>query len=80
MKQLLLSALFLGLAPAALPAAEPADSLGVREGDMLHEVVVTGTRNATDIRHLPMTISVVGRPQLENRYQPSILPAPVDTP
>ena len=75
MKQLLLSALLLGLAPAALPAAEPADSLGVREGDMLHEVVVTGTRNATDIRHLPMTISVVGRPQLENRYQPSILPA-----
>lgn len=65
----------MGLAPALAPAAEPADSTGVRNGDLLHEVVVTGTRNATDIRHLPMTISVVGRPQLENRYQPSILPA-----
>lgn len=27
----------------------------------LDNVVVTGTRNATDVRHLPMTISVVGR-------------------
>mgnify|MGYP001253956335 FL=1 len=27
----------------------------------VEEVVVTGTRNETDIRHLPMTISVVGR-------------------
>lgn len=38
------------------------------------EVVVTGTRNETDIRHLPMTISVVGRKQLEANYQPSVLP------
>lgn len=38
------------------------------------EVVVTGTRNETDIRHLPMTISVVGRKQLESNYQPSVLP------
>ena len=40
------------------------------------EVVVTGTRNETDIRHLPMTISVVGRKQLESNYQPSVLPPP----
>ena len=39
------------------------------------EVVVTGTRNETDIRHLPMTISVVGRQNLEHTYQPSVLPA-----
>ena len=36
------------------------------------EVVVTGTRNATDVRHLPMTLSVVGRPAIENRYDPSL--------
>ena len=39
----------------------------------LDEVVVTGTRNETDPRHLPMTVSVVGRQELEASYQPSIL-------
>lgn len=52
----------------------PADSLRLKSYK-LDEVVVTGTRNETDIRHLPMTISVVGRQQLEQTYQPSILPA-----
>ena len=51
----------------------PADSLRLKSYK-LDEVVVTGTRNETDIRHLPMTISVVGRQQLEQTYQPSILP------
>ena len=41
----------------------------------IDEVVVTGTRNETDIRHLPMTISVVNRKVLERRFQPSVLPA-----
>ena len=41
---------------------------------IIDEVVVTGTRNETDIRHLPMTISVVGRQQIEKRYEPSLLP------
>ena len=40
----------------------------------LHEVVVTGTRNETDIRHLPMTVSVIGRKQIERTYSPSLLP------
>ena len=71
-KQLLpLIALCLGTAAGA---TEPLDSLTTDGDHVLHEVVVTGTRNATDIRHLPMTISVVGRPQLAGRYQPSILP------
>lgn len=38
------------------------------------EVVVTGTRNETDVRHLPMTVSVVNRSQIEKRYEPSLLP------
>ena len=36
----------------------------------IHEVVVTGTRNETDIRHLPMTISVIDRKQIEQSMQP----------
>lgn len=40
----------------------------------LQDVVVTGTRNATDTRHLPMTVTVVGREKLTEQNQPSVLP------
>ena len=40
----------------------------------LHEVVVTGTRNATDVRHLPMTVTVIGRETLTEQHQTSVLP------
>ena len=74
-KELFLSLLAYSLLPMAVQASEPTDTLASERNYTLNEVVVTGTRNATDIRHLPMTISVVGRAQLENRYQPSVLPA-----
>ena len=45
-----------------------ADSLALRE------VVVTGTRNATDVRHLPMTVTIVDRATLTAEHQPSVLP------
>ena len=38
------------------------------------EVVVTGTRNATDVRHLSQTVSVVNRSKIEQSMQPSLLP------
>ena len=38
------------------------------------EVVVTGTRNETDVRHLSQTVSVVSRPVIEQSMQPSLLP------
>ncbi|MEL5895710.1 TonB-dependent receptor [Bacteroides sp. GD17] len=50
------------------------DSIQIARSLTIDEVVVTGTRNETDIRHLPMTISIVGRKQLEQSYQPSVLP------
>ena len=40
----------------------------------LQEVVVTGTRNATDVRHLPMTVTVIGRETLTEQYQANVLP------
>ena len=40
----------------------------------LDNVVVTGTRNATDVRHLPMTISVVGREKLTENQRINVLP------
>ena len=48
--------------------AETADSLA------LQEIVVTGTRNATDVRHLPMTVTVISRETLTAQHQPSVLP------
>lgn len=39
------------------------------------EIVVTGTCNETDLRHLPMTITTVGHNQLSRRFDQSILPA-----
>ena len=53
---------------AGIADAQPTDSL------LLQEVVVTGTRNATDVRHLPMTVTVINREQLTEQHQPSVLP------
>lgn len=49
-------------------AEEPADSAS------LSEVVVTGTRSVTDTRHLPMTVTVIGRDRLTARHEQSVLP------
>ena len=54
--------------PAKVSAEIINDSLS------LQEVVVTGTRNATDVRHLPMTVTVIGRETLTEQHQPSVLP------
>lgn len=40
----------------------------------LDEVVVTGTRNTSDVRHLPMTVSVVGREVLAEHERQNVLP------
>ena len=40
----------------------------------LQEVVVTGTRNAVDVRHLPMTVTVINRETLTEQHQTNILP------
>lgn len=66
----LLTATAVGTAlfPGAASAEELNDSLS------LQELVVTGTRNATDVRHLPMTVTVIGREKLTEQHQTSVLP------
>ena len=66
MKKLLLFAALCGCCYDV--AAEVSDSLS------LGEVVVTGTRNATDVRHLPFTVSVIDRNTLTLEHQTSVLP------
>lgn len=59
------------------PAAEimaQNDTTRIDKDHTLNEVVVTGTRNATDVRHLSQTVSVVNRTTIENSMQPSLLP------
>lgn len=53
---------------ASTALAQQTDSLA------LQEVVVTGTRTATDVRHLPMTVTVIDRQQLTEQHQTSVLP------
>jgi len=53
---------------ASIPAIAQNDSVALRE------IVVTGTRNATDVRHLPMTVTVVDRATLTATHQSSVLP------
>lgn len=56
---------------AAQPDRQPADTLSpYRVG----QAVVTGTRTATDVRHLSQTVSVVDRQEIEQAMQPSLLP------
>jgi len=67
MKKIILTALGL-MAIMTKSNAEIVDSIS------LNDVVVTGTRNATDVRHLPMTITVIDHEKLTEQHQPSILP------
>lgn len=50
------------------------DTTRITRNFSLDEVVVTGTRNETDVRHLSQTVSVVDRLTIENSMQPSLLP------
>lgn len=69
----LLIALSLPSLTRAQPQNSAKDSISgpARE---IGEVVVTGTREATDVRHLSQTVSVVGRAKIEQAMQPSLLP------
>lgn len=50
------------------------DSLDTGKVYEIGEVVVTGTRNETDVRHLSQTVSVVNRSKISQALQPSLLP------
>lgn len=50
------------------------DTTSVSKHYTIDEVVVTGTKNETDKRYLPMSVSVVNREQISQRYEQSLLP------
>lgn len=58
----------LALSGLVLQGSAQTDSLA------LQEVVVTGTRHATEVSRLPMNVTVVSREQLTENFQQSVLP------
>ncbi len=46
----------------------------LRDTTKMSEVVVTGSREATDIRHLPMTVNTINRERLTANERTSVLP------
>ena len=66
--------LFSFSAVASVMAAEPLSSDSIAYNRDIDDVVVTGTRGAADIRHLPMTISVVGEQKLNEHQRLNVLP------
>lgn len=59
---------------AMAATAQAQDSLQVQKSFSLNEVVVTGTRNETDVRHLSQTVSVVNRKSIEQTHLSALLP------
>lgn len=46
----------------------------VRDSVQLGEIIVTGSRPAVNLNNLPMSVTVVGNKQIENRFEQSLLP------
>ena len=57
-----------------LHAQNNPDTLQVDQVILKNEAIITGTRYQKDIRHLPMSISVISETQLATRKQLSVLP------
>jgi outer membrane cobalamin receptor len=69
-RQTLILSLLIGISATAFALTEPADTTVYN----LDNVVVTGTKYKSDIRHLPMTISVVEQEKLNENYKQNVLP------
>ncbi len=66
--------LFILLTAMAVSTIVKAEQTEVSDSLDLQGIVVTGTRNATDVRHLPMTVTVIGKEKLTEQHQTNVLP------
>ena len=57
-----------------LNIANAAESNDTLKSGNIQEVVITGTRAATDVRHLSQTVNVVDRAAIEETHRTSLLP------
>ena len=70
---MLLSALLCGTTLSLNAQSIQSDSTHV-DDHHIQEIVVTGMRSHSDIRHIPMSVSVVKRDKIEQNHQNSLLP------
>ena len=68
------SLLFIFTCFAGIAQTQGTDSLQTNGIHEIAEVVVTGTRHKSDVRHLSQTVTVVDRARIENTLQPSLMP------
>lgn len=68
------SALMVLVVQTGMAQEQKRDTLDTGKVYEIGEVVVTGTRNETDVRHLSQTVSVVSRSKISQVLQPSLLP------
>lgn len=66
--------LLLSASLASLSLQAETQNESIQDTTKMSEVVVTGTRNATDIRHLPMTVNAIDRDRLTANERVSVLP------
>lgn len=59
---------------AGMAQTQSRDTLNIGKTHEIDEVVVTGTRNETDVRHLSQTVTVVDRSKIDRSLQSSLLP------
>ena len=67
------SLLFIFTCFAGIAQTQGTDSLQTNGIHEIAEVVVTGTRHKSDVRHLSQTVTVVDRARIENTLQPSLM-------
>lgn len=65
------------LLAAAMTAAISTNAQDITQ-DTLQNIVVTGTRNATEARHLPLTVTTINNEKLNENYRTAILPTIVE--
>lgn len=66
--------LLLGVGAASLSLQAATLSEEIQDTTQMSEVVVTGTRNATDARYLPLTITSINNEKLNENFRSSVLP------
>lgn len=66
--------LLLGVSAASLSLQAETQREAVQDTTQMSEVVVTGTRDATDVRHLPFTVTSISNEKLNENYRTSVLP------
>ena len=64
----------LGAGAACLSLQAATQSQALKDTTQISEVVVTGTRNATDARHLPLSVTSISNEKLNENFRSSILP------